>query len=47
MKSEIGAALIAQLLDALKTPHVAVMAGMLGIAAVFGWVFVAYIRARK
>ena len=45
---EIDATLIAQLLlDALKTPHIAVLFGMLGVLEVFGKIFIAYVKASK
>lgn len=47
MKMDIDANLIAQFLDALKTPHIAVMVGMLGVLVVFGLIFIAYIKASK
>lgn len=47
MKQEIDANLIAQFLDALKTPHITVMVGMLGVLAVFGLIFIAYVKASK
>lgn len=47
MKQEIDANLIAQFLDALKTPHIAVMVGMLGVLVIFGLIFIAYVKASK
>jgi hypothetical protein len=53
MKQEIDANLIAQFIDALKTPHIAVMVGMLGmlgmlgLLVVFGLIFIAYVKASK
>lgn len=47
MKMDIDANVIAQFLDALKTPHVAVMFGMLGVLVVFGLVFIAYVKVSK
>ena len=47
MKMDIDAHVITQLLDALKTPHVAVMFGMLGVLVVFGLIFIAYVRVSK
>lgn len=41
---DIDANLLAQFLDALKIPHVAVLFGMLGVLAVFGWIFISYIK---
>lgn len=47
MKIDIDANLIAQFLDALKTPHIAVIFGMLGVLVIFGWIFIAYVKASK
>lgn len=47
MKMDIDTNLIVQLLDALKTPHIAVLFGMLGVLMVFGTIFIAYIKASK
>lgn len=44
MKIEIDDNLIVHFLDALKTPHIAVMFGMLGVLAVFGMIFIAYVK---
>lgn len=47
MKIDIDANLIAQFLDALKTPHIAVIFGILGGLVVCGWIFIAYVKASK
>jgi hypothetical protein len=47
MKMDIDANLIVQLLDALKTPHIAVLFGMLGVLVVFGAIFIAYVKTSK
>ena len=38
MKNEIDPGLIYFVVDALKTPHIAVLVGMLGVAIVFAFV---------
>lgn len=47
MKIDIDANLIAQFLDALKTPHIAVMFGMLGAIVVFGYFFITYLKVGR
>lgn len=47
MKMEIEASLIAQFIEALKTPQVTVMVGMLGVFVIFGLIFIAYVKASK
>ncbi len=47
MKINFDANLIALCIEALKIPHIAVLVGMLGVLAIFGVIFIAYIKASK
>jgi len=47
MKLDIDTTLIAQFLEALKIPHIAMMVGMLGVLGLFGLIFIAYVKASK
>lgn len=47
MKFDIDATLIAQFLEVLKTPHIAEMVEWLGGLWILGWIFIAYVKARK
>ena len=44
---EIDPGLIAQLIEALKVPHVAVLCGMLGVLVVCAWMFAVYAKSNK
>ena len=47
MKIDIDVESIALCIEALKIPHIAVLVGMLGVLAIFGVIFIAYIKASK
>ena len=47
MKLEIEAALIAQLIEALKDPNFASGVVVVGMTGLIGWVATTYIKARK
>lgn len=47
MKLDIDTTLITQFLEALETPHITVMVGVLGALYIIGRIFIAYVKASK